>query len=235
MLFAIFGIDDAVLIGMLATAAGAGLSYAGQRRASKEQQQVMEGYRTRNKGREAEAAKSFGESLSQSGRDDYDAAATEGQNLRESAYSRLGSVAGGQALPTTSTGNRLVQSPVAVNRAQVRNAGNAWNKLLGNAQAKLGATQDWKLQQAIKDNRVNQDLSRIGTDARSDLNNVVPLEMNEAAHKGDALQGWGQLLSAVGTLAGVGGATGAVGGAANSAATYVPAANGGGAWQTLVR
>lgn len=207
-MFAIFGLDDAVIAGLLATAAGAGLSYAGQRRSSKAQQQVMEDYRERNKVREAEAAQVFDESLSQSGRDDFDSAQAEGEARRESAYERLGGLANGQALPTTSTGNRILSGPTAVNRATVKNTGNAWNKLVGGAQAKLGATSDWRLGQSIKDARANQELGRISTNARSDLSNVVPVEMLEAQHKGDALNNWGQLLSTVGTLAGVGGATG---------------------------
>lgn len=129
-----------------------------------------------------------------------------GTARRENVYSKLNSVAGGQALPTSSTGNSTVPTPTTQSRALVKNSGSAWNKLLGSAEARLGSASDWQLNQNIRNNRTTQELGRISQAAKGDLNNVVPNQLTSASHAGDALAGWGTLLSAAGMLTGVAGA-----------------------------
>ena len=227
-------------------AAGAAASYAGQRKAAKAQEQVLTDYRSRNKQREAEANAIYEQSLAQSGVDTADTALDKGTKRRQAAYESLGDALPAQALPTTAKGDTLVKTPTT------KNTGTVWEKLMNNAQAKLGSYADWQLQQGIKDNRANQSISRVTTDARSDWNNVVPVEMTAASHKGDALQGWGQLLSAAGMVSGMSAAlsTGAAGAGANAAkdftygmapsaasplGTYVPGmSQGGGMWSGIM-
>ena len=101
------------------------------------------------------------------------------------------------------------------------------------ADAKLGSYADWNLQQGIKNTRTNQGLERISQNAKSDLNNVVPVEMAGAARKGDALQGWGALLSAAGALTGMGQALSTAPAAAGSAGA-TPAGLGSSIWSNGV-
>ena len=243
MLFAIFGIDDALLIGLALSAGGAAASYAGQRKAAKAQERVLADYRSRNKQREADAAAAFDASLAKSGRVTADESLDDGTQRRLDAYESLGQALPAQPLPTTATKNTLVKP------STVKNTGSVWEKLMNNAQAKLGSYGDWQLQQGIKDTRADQQISRISANAKGDWNNVVPVEMTAASHKGDALQGWGQLLSAAGMVTGMAGSlstASAAGGAkdftfgmAPSATsplgTYVPGmSQGGGMWSGIM-
>jgi hypothetical protein len=218
------------------SAAGAAMGYAGQRRAAKAQNQVMQDYRARNKAREAEADALFRESLGQSGVDDAEMALDEGAARREAAYEAAARSVPSQPLPTTAKGNKEVKPNT------VKNAGTVWEKLMNKAQSRLGSYSDWQLQQGIKDNRANQSIARVTDAARGDWNNVVPVEMTAASHKGDALQGWGQLLSAAGMLGGMSGAlatapaAAAPGGAASwGMSTFGPGtANPSGMWASLL-
>ena len=203
-------------IPLILAAAGAGASYAGQKQSADAQANVWSQYRTRNKKREAEAAQTFNQNLAKSGADTANAEMDKGAADRQNVYAKLDSVMGGQALPTSST-NSLVATPTANNRALVKNSGSVWNKMLGKAESRLGSLQDWQLAQNVRNNRTEQELNRVTQESKGDLNNVVPAELQAASHKGDALQGWGTLLSAAGMISGVGAGMGAS--AAGSGAT----------------
>lgn len=205
----------AALIPLALSAAGAGASYAGQRKASKAQEQVLANYRSRNKQREAEANAVYQQSLNQSGRDTADAELEKGTQRRLATYEQLGQQLPTQPLPLDANKNKEVKTG-----GNVKNAGTAWSRLMRKADAKLGSYSDWNLQQGIKNTRTNQEIARITTDAKSDFNNVVPVEMIGAARKGDALQGWGALLSAAGTLTGMGAALSAPASAAGGSANF---------------
>lgn len=201
-------------IPLILAAAGAGASYAGQRQSAQAQANVWSQYRSRNKKREAEAAQTFDQNLAKSGADTAQADMDAGAQQRENVYAKLNSVSGGAPLPTAPTANSTVATPTLANRALVKNSGSVWNKMLGKAEAKLGSLQDWQLAQNVRNNRTEQELNRITQESKGDLNNVVPVELSAAAHKGDALQGWGTLLSAAGMISGVGGALSSAPGAA---------------------
>ncbi len=189
----------AALIPLALSAAGAAASYAGQKKSASAQAKVLANYRNRNKQREAEANAVYQQSLDKSGRDTADAELEKGTQRRMTAYEQLGQQLPTQPLPLSGSRNKEVKTG-----ANVKNAGTAWSRLMRKADAKLGSYADWNLQQGIKNTRTNQGLERISQNAKSDLNNVVPVEMAGAARKGDALQGWGALLSAAGSLTGMG-------------------------------
>lgn len=192
-------------------AAGNVLSYQGQRKSAKAQADVLAQYRNRNLERQAEADAVFQSSLAKSGVDTAQQDIEAGAQKRQAGYDALSASSPGAPMPVTATGNRTV-ADVAKDRTSVVNAGNAWNKLMGRAQAKLGGYGDWRLKQDIKDTRTNQTLSRISTDARSDWQNVVPSQMQYASTKGDPTRMWGSLMSAAGNVIGMGSATGLFGG-----------------------
>ena len=210
---------------LLLMAAGQGMNYAGQRKAADAQANVWANYRKRNQAREAEAAKTFENNLSKSGADTAQVEMDKGAQQRENVYAKLDSVMGGQALPTTGE-NTSVKTPTQSNRMALKNAGSAWNKLLGKAEAKLGSLSDWQVAQAQRNNRTEQELNRVTQESKGDLNNVVPVEQARAARSGDALAGWGTLLSAAGMLTGVSGALKGAGGAAGAGAAPTPFAPG---------
>jgi hypothetical protein len=187
------------LIPILLTAAGAGLSYAGQRRSAKATQNVWESFRKRNKAREAEAGAAVDTAIAKSGADTFDADAAAGAARRESAYESLASLPTPTTLPET--GNKTVTEPQA--KASVKNAGTAWSRLMNRAQSRLGARQDALLNNAVRGNRTQDELNKVSNFSRSDLNNVVPVQLEAAARKGDALQGWGSLLNTAGMLMGI--------------------------------
>lgn len=201
---------------------GTAASYAGQRKAAKAQANVLADYRRRNKAREDEANQEFWKSLNKSGRDSAEEGLQKGQDRRLDVYAGLD-----RALPSQprsvaeTTTNRTVAEPSG---STVKHAGSAWSKLLGRAQSRLGAYNDWQLEQGIKDNRTSQAIGRISDAARGDWNNVVPVQMTAAARKGDALQGWGSLLSAAGMLSGMSAALSAPAsaGAAGAASPHTP-------------
>jgi len=200
-----------LLIPLGLSAAGAAASYAGQKKSASAQAKVLANYRNRNKQREAEANAVYQQSLDKSGRDTADAELEKGTQRRMTAYEQLGQQLPTQPLPLSGSRNKEVKTG-----ANVKNAGTAWSRLMRKADAKLGSYADWNLQQGIKNTRTNQGLDRISQNAKSDFNNVVPVEMAGAARKGDALQGWGALLSAAGMVTGMSAAlsTGGTGGEA---------------------
>lgn len=187
------------LLGLGLSVAGAGASYLGAKRASEATSSVWEGFRQRNKSRQQEADTAFQSNLSKSGADTADKEIEAGADRRKAEYVGLARSASPAPLPQTNT---LIKGTTGGKGKAVKNAGTAWSKLLANAQAKLGGRADWQQNQAIRDQRTSQELGRISNFARGDLSNVVPVELNAAARKGDSLKGWGSLLSTAGMLTG---------------------------------
>ena len=212
-------------IPLLLAAAGAGATYAGQKKSADATANVWSNYRARNKKREESAAQTFDQNLNTSGADTAQKEMDAGAAKRENVYAKLGSVSGGQALPTSATGNSLVATPTAQSRALVKHSGNVWNRMLGKAEAKLGSLQDWQLAQNVRNNNTERELNRVTQESKGDLNNVVPVELAAAARKGDALQGWGTLLSAAGLLTGVGSAMSSSSAASGGPIAGAPAAD----------
>ena len=192
------------LLGLGLSVAGGVASHMGAKRSAQAQANVWNSFRERNAKRQQEGDEIFRRNLEKSGADTADREIDLGAQRRESAYAKLDRSA--SPAPVQGTTNRMVQAPAR--GASVKNAGNAWSRLLGKAQARLGGRADWLLNQNVRDQRTTQELNRVSNFARGDLNNVVPVELNAAARKGDSLRGWGSLLSAAGMLAGTAGALG---------------------------
>ena len=78
-------------------------------------------------------------------------------------------------------------------------AGNAWNKLTSRAQAKEGGYQDWQNQQDIKNADTAQKMSVNNNFSEADAR-LFPAELQVAGQAGAQLSGWGNIVSAVGSL-----------------------------------
>ena len=105
------------------------------------------------------------------------------QDLREAT------APGEQALPATGTGS-----------ARSSAAGNVWQNLVSGNQAKAGSYSDWENQQAIKNAQASQKLGILNNFSAGDAS-LLPVEMQVASQKGDALSGWGSIVSGLGNAA----------------------------------
>ena len=196
------------------------MQYKGQQRAANATANVWNQFRQRNQQRENEAANVWSQNLRKSGADTANAEMAQGEQKRLAGYNRMDAASVPSAVPRATTGNRVIATPTKASRASVKNAGSAWSKLLGGAQAKLGGVQQWQMNQQVRDNNTERSLNQITREARGDMNNVVPAQLNDASRKGDAMMGWGSLVSSLGKLAGTGAGLGG-GGAASGGQTGV--------------
>lgn len=210
----VYGVDDALLLaGVAASAAGTGMGVA----ASAQDRSAMNNVRTiearRQQDLQDQANGVFQKSLSASGADTAKKQTASGAAQRQSVYNALKQVAQpGTAAPATAA-----DSPDAVvntdNPTQTANSlattrGNAWSTLTSGAASREGGYQDYDTDQALKNAEANRNLGVIGNRAAG-WARIFPTELEVASHKGDALAGWGQLVSALGSVAGIGGAMGA--------------------------
>ena len=131
------------LLGLVAGLGGAAMQYQGQKRAANATSNVWSSFRDRNRLREQEAANVWNQNLAKSGADTAEQEMREGAEKRRGEYARVEALPSAPALPTTAKGGRLIPStPTKASRTSVKNAGSAWSKLLGGAQAKVGSVQD---------------------------------------------------------------------------------------------
>lgn len=212
------------------SAAGAGMSMAGNAKANSEMDAKRNAELLRQRGYQAEADAQFATSLDKSDVETADQQIDTGAAQREAAYANLRNATSG--LTTTPARNQPVgeqaSGAAARTTSSVQATNNAWTNLQGAARARLGGYQDWGLQSNIKDRRASQDLGITATKARQSAN-VLPLEMQDAAHAGDGLKAWGQLVGALGAVAGMGAAVGAGSAAAGSGNAALGAGSGTGA------
>lgn len=112
---------------------------------------------------------------------------------RAADYNRITS-----AMPTRAVTKTVTPgTPMAAATSNQNAMAAAWNKILGGAQAKLGAYGDWGLARNIAQQRGAQDIGMIGGDARRSAE-ISAAEQQDAAHSADGLAAGGQLVSAVG-------------------------------------
>ncbi len=200
-------------IAALASLAGAGMQAAAAQQAQEAASRATREELNRQQGYRKEAMSTFADSLKQSTPAVAQQAIDEGAQTRQADYAKARSVplTEGRTPYTSGEGSRLVSS-----------AGAASQDHLGDAmRARLGGYTDWDLKQAIKDMRASQALGTIGSFSQGSQN-VLPLELQSAAHSGDTLAGVGQLFSTAGML---GGAYGALAKAPVSAAAQAANAN----------
>lgn len=200
-------------IAALASLAGAGMQAAAAQQAQEAASQATREELNRQQGYRKEAMSTFADSLKQSTPAKAQQAIDEGAQTRQADYAKARSVplTEGRTPYTSGEGSRLLSS-----------AGAASQDHLGDAmRARLGGYTDWDLKQAIKDMRASQALGTIGSFSQGSQN-VLPLELQSAAHSGDTLAGLGQLFSTAGML---GSAYGAFAKAPVSAAAQAANAN----------
>lgn len=215
----------ALVAGLALSAAGTGMQLAGASKARREMQSKQDAEAARQRRYDEQAQATYQQSLEKSDRATADTETAGGAQRRQQAYANIQAhqAAGGMAQPrVTTTGS--TGAAAARTNANVRSAGNAWSRLVGGAQSRLGGADDWGLQQQIRNRRAAQDLALTGSNARrsaSLLNN----EMAIASHAGDGLNAWGKLTGALGSLAGAYAAVtpAAAGGSALTGAVDVPA------------
>jgi len=212
--FGIYGVDDALMIaGLAASVAGTGMGIAGNAEAQSAMNAARSSEVQKEKEFQQQGNQVFNKSLSTSGADAAKNTAAAGAAQRQNAFTALSQVAqpiAGAPLPSDQNPNPIVNGndPTEQANSLAKTRGNAFTTLTSNAQSQEGGLQDWQARQSVNDAEANRQLSVIGDKARGSAA-LLPLEMQVAGTKGDALSGWGQLFSALGSVAGTAGAVGA--------------------------
>jgi hypothetical protein len=185
----------------------------GQNQAQNARAEAQHNEMQRQKGYRDKAQAVADQSIAESGRDTADPAIAKGADERAAAYNRIINQV---QSPATVTQNRVVSTgtPTATSTAQSASA-QAWNRILGGAQARLGGYGDWGLSRNIAAHRAGQKLDAIGTDARHSAE-ILAADMQDAGHAGDGWSTAGSLASTIGALGGMYGAVGGAGAGAGA-------------------
>ena len=174
-------------------AAGAGANVVGQQKAKSAMNQKTMAELLRQRGIQDKASSAFAESLSQSGKDTADSQIQEGQAQRESGYNAA------QAVPLSAGSAPLVGGTSSILNLQDQAQLSQSNK----SRAKLGSYDKWQLDQMVKNVRAGQQQGLLGQQA-SRSQAILPMELQDASHKGDGWSNAGTVLGALGTLASLG-------------------------------
>lgn len=133
---------------------------------------------------------------------------------------------GATPLPATSPTSYTVTgtngNPMSDATTRAGAAGNAWGGVVNSARNKLGSYGDLETAQSINNANASNQLGVVSNKARGDAN-LLPLEVEVASHKGDALSGWGQIVSALGSVASMGAAAGIGAGSGAAVGGTLPA------------
>lgn len=216
-----FGMTAAGTIGVLsalASAAGAGTSMAAQAAARDKANQDVNRELQRQKGFQQHGKETFVTSLGKSGSD------VAKQQIDTGAQQHLAEYQKAQALPSAISQPGQLEAPSQNVHQQ---AENTYVNQQGQARAQLGGLTDWQTQQWIKNLRAQQQLAQNSNFAHGSQN-VLPFELEQAAHSQDTMAGIGTGLSALGALGGgIGGlmgsglsAAGSLAGAGTQASGY---------------
>jgi hypothetical protein len=199
-----------LIAGLAATMAGTGMQIAGNMQGKSALNAVRSQEAQQQAGFQSKALGDVNASLAQSTPAVQQAQTQGGAANRLSMYQGLKSAGAPLTAPTeTATTNTIVGgSPSARAGAVAGGASNAWQNLAASAQAQEGGQSDWQTQQGVKNALTMGKLGAIGTQA-SDAASIYPLEQQVALQKGDPLNGWGQLLSTLGSLSMLGAAVSA--------------------------
>lgn len=200
---------DPITASIALTAAGSVAQAAGQRRAQKAMDGAREAERIRQKGYQSQSDAALGESLANADKGTQDAQKGKAEGDRNAAYAeavaatRAPVEATGDNLAGDTAGNTVVNTEMA--RQGAANLGFAGQQ--GGAKANLLSFNDVQLGNALYNARQLQEQARIG-DAMRGSAGVLDLEMAAASRRGQGLQTLGSLLSAGGTIAGIGAGAG---------------------------
>lgn len=209
------------LAGLALGAVGTGLSAAGAAKSRSAMSKTRAQFAAKQGALQDQSNDIFQDSLSKSTRKGAGAAISKGASDRQTAWHTLNDASApiATALPATSTS-------APTNRAAkiAGGAASAWNNLNAGNQARAAGYGDWEDAQARKDADEAQKLGVINNFSQGDAR-VLPGELDAASRKGDALSGWGNIVSSLGSLAGTAGASGAFGKTVASAGAKAIAAN----------
>ncbi len=193
------------LIALALTAAGTAASAAGVRKAQKAQAGAREAERTRQKGFQSEADARAAENLASTNKGATDSGMAKAEAERKAASDaavaevRAPVEAAGANLAGDSSGARVVAGENATQAAK----GLGYAIQQGAAKAKLAGFNDVGFENALLNARTNQDIARIANFAKGS-SDVLPVELEAAAQKGQGLRTLGSVLSTAGTVAGIG-------------------------------
>ena len=200
--------------GAAAAAAGTGMNIAGNEQAANAMQQVRNNELLQQQGYQKAASNVFQNSVTQALPTNTNAVMAKGEQNRQSLAAALaaGSLPVAQPLPaTTSTpaaGQPAGQTGPMPQAQQEQNARtSAWTNLVGGARDKLGSYSDLSTQHGIQNAQATGNLAVINNKAQGEAN-LLPIELQVASQKGNSLSGWGQMVSALGSMAMMGGAGG---------------------------
>lgn len=184
------------------TAAGTGASMAGAHKADKAQQEAQGAEILRQQKYRDESQKYFNQSLGQSS----EPAAT--QTINDAAAKNaaaLNSVVGPQNVqaPTASAEPKVINTELGNRLSQA----NTFNRQQGTAEGRLQGYGDWNLSNALNNAEASRQIGLRGNLMQGSAQ-VLPYEMQAAAHKGDNLRTLGTVLSSLGSVAGLGASMG---------------------------
>lgn len=193
------------LIALALTAAGTAASAAGVRKAQKAQDGAREAERTRQKGFQSEADARAAENQASTGKGATDSGMKKAEEERKAASDAA--VAEVKA-PVEATGANLAGDGSAAKLVAGETATQAAKGLgyaiqQGAAKAKLSGFNDVGFENALLNARTNQDIARIANFAKGS-SDVLPVELEAAARKGEGLRTLGSVLSTAGTISGIG-------------------------------
>lgn len=171
-------------------AAGTGMQIAANAEAASAANAAANAELERQRGYQKRAQGVFDQSLAASTPQAAQQSMTAATEARTQDYAKQRSVPLSEGASPVADTQRLV-SPQAVM---------GQDRLADAARARLAGYTEWDLQQAIKDMRASQQLGTIGNFAQGSQN-VLPLELQDAARRGSGLRSLGQLFSLGGSLA----------------------------------
>lgn len=192
------------IIAAALAAAGAGLQVAGSVKSKNEMERKVRAELLRQKGYQAQAQSAYQQNADQNTAPKAEGEISTGAGERQAAYEKA------QAIPLTAGQAPVVSTPVSM--AQLATLGSS-----NQARAGLAGYDQWGLNRALQNMRTQQSLGTINNFSLGS-NNLLPMELQQASHKGDGLNQIGQLVGLAGMLVGGAGALSGAG-SANAAGT----------------
>lgn len=217
---------DPITASIALAAAGSVAQAAGVRKAQKAQAGAQEAERIRQKRYQSEADARASENLAATNKDATDKGMDKSKAEREAASAKAVSEVQAPLAPSGENlaGDQTANAVIDAETAKQASKGLGFALQQGSAKANLASLNDVMFQNAISNARANQDIGRIANFARGSAD-VLPIELEAAARRGQGLRTLGSLLSAGGQVVGMGAGAGWWDKAADGAAGAANAAN----------
>lgn len=194
---------------------GAGMQVAGESKARHAMKAVRNAENARQRQFQKDATGVLNDNIATSGVDDANADLASGEAARVAAYQSAQAQVG-QPMSQSGDANAVIRG----SKSKANDQTNAWVNARNFNRAKLGAYDDYTLNQGVRNLRGNQKLAAINRNAAGSIG-AMQFEMDSASHAGDKLNNWGQGTSAIGSILGMAGAMGygpMIGGASKAVA-----------------